>query len=70
MHLQRGVDLTAADIRCGLYCAFRLRRRAGSGDPGCWDKAGQWNRWYRENIPVAEERYEQYVVERKNKERP
>lgn len=34
------------------------------------DKAGQWNRWYRENIPVAEERYEQYTVERKNKERP
>jgi len=34
------------------------------------DKAGQWNRWYRENIPVAEERYEQYAVERKNKERP
>jgi hypothetical protein len=32
------------------------------------DKAGQWNRWYRENIPVAEERYEQYTVERKNKE--
>jgi hypothetical protein len=34
------------------------------------DKAGQWNRWYRENIPVAEERHEQYTVERKNKERP
>ncbi|MFI7546062.1 type II toxin-antitoxin system RelE/ParE family toxin [Actinoplanes sp. NPDC049599] len=34
------------------------------------DKAGQWNRWYRENIPVAEERYEQYTVERKNKEGP
>jgi hypothetical protein len=32
------------------------------------DQAGQWNRWYRENIPVAEERYEQYVVERKTKE--
>jgi hypothetical protein len=34
------------------------------------DKAGQWNRWYRENIPVAEDRYEQYTVERKNKEGP
>lgn len=32
------------------------------------DKAGQWNRWYRENIPVAERRYEQYLVERKNEE--
>lgn len=27
------------------------------------DKAGQWNRWYRENIAVAEERYEQYLAE-------
>ncbi|SCL53929.1 hypothetical protein GA0070617_2512 [Micromonospora yangpuensis] len=32
------------------------------------DKAGQWNRWYRENIPVAERRYEQYLVDRKNEE--
>ena len=32
------------------------------------DKSGQWSRWYRENIPVAEERYEQYAVERKSKE--
>lgn len=34
------------------------------------DKSGQWSRWYRENIPVAEERYEQYAIERKNKEGP
>lgn len=34
------------------------------------DKAGQWNRWYRENIPIAESRYEQYLVERKNEEGP
>lgn len=33
------------------------------------DKAGQWNRWYRENIPVAEARFEQYAVERKDEER-
>jgi len=32
------------------------------------DKAGQWVRWYRENIPVAESRYEQYLVERKDME--
>ncbi|BFU43275.1 type II toxin-antitoxin system RelE/ParE family toxin [Krasilnikovia sp. MM14-A1004] len=32
------------------------------------DKAGQWNRWYRDNIPVAEHRYEQYEVERKREE--
>lgn len=34
------------------------------------DKAGQWNRWYRENIPVAERRYEEYLVQRKSEERP
>lgn len=33
------------------------------------DKASQWNRRYRENIPVAEERHEHYTVERKDKER-
>ncbi|MFJ3974775.1 hypothetical protein [Streptomyces sp. NPDC090021] len=26
------------------------------------DKAGRWSRWYEENIPVAERRYEQYVA--------
>jgi hypothetical protein len=33
------------------------------------DRAGRWGvRWYRENIPIAESRYEQYLVERKNEE--
>jgi|SRR3954469_10662679 hypothetical protein len=32
------------------------------------NKAGQWIRWYRENIPIAESRYEQYLVERKSVE--
>ncbi len=32
------------------------------------DQAGQWNRWYRESIPIAERRYEQYLVDRKNEE--
>ena len=32
------------------------------------NKAGQWIQWYRENIPIAESRYEQYLVERKNLE--
>ncbi|MEV7780334.1 type II toxin-antitoxin system RelE/ParE family toxin [Kitasatospora sp. NPDC088351] len=27
------------------------------------DKNGQWARWYDENIPLAERRYEQYVKE-------
>jgi hypothetical protein len=34
------------------------------------DKAGQWNRWYRENIPVAEDRYEEHLAERKSEEGP
>lgn len=28
------------------------------------DKAGQWNAWYREAIPLAEQRYETYLKER------
>jgi hypothetical protein len=27
------------------------------------DKAGNWQRWYRENIPVAEQLYLQYATE-------
>jgi hypothetical protein len=33
------------------------------------DKAGQWIRWYQENIPVAESRYKQYLADRKEDER-
>ncbi|MFC4109524.1 type II toxin-antitoxin system RelE/ParE family toxin [Micromonospora zhanjiangensis] len=32
------------------------------------DKAGRWSQWYRENIPVAESRYEEYMTERKSEE--
>lgn len=32
------------------------------------DKAGRWQSWYREAIPLAEERYEQYVRERQAEE--
>jgi hypothetical protein len=28
------------------------------------DKAGQWNRWYRQAIPEAEQLYETYLKER------
>jgi hypothetical protein len=28
------------------------------------DKAGRWNEWYREAIPLAEYRYEAYLKER------
>jgi hypothetical protein len=27
------------------------------------DKAGRWNAWYREAIPLAEQRYELYLKE-------
>jgi hypothetical protein len=26
------------------------------------DKAGRWSRWYRENIPIAELRYEKWLA--------
>jgi hypothetical protein len=32
------------------------------------DKAGQWNAWYREAIPLAEQRYENYLKERAHEE--
>lgn len=34
------------------------------------DKAGQWNEWYREAVPLAEQRYEMYVRERTKTEGP
>lgn len=33
------------------------------------DKAGQWNAWYRQAIPLAEERYERYLKERAQEEK-
>jgi hypothetical protein len=32
------------------------------------DKAGQWNAWYREAIPQAEDRYDRYLKERQAEE--
>ncbi|MEV6927505.1 type II toxin-antitoxin system RelE/ParE family toxin [Dactylosporangium sp. NPDC051485] len=32
------------------------------------DKAGQWDAWYREAIPLAEQRYEVYLKERAQEE--
>jgi len=32
------------------------------------DKAGRWNAWYAEAIPLAEQRYERYVKERTQEE--
>lgn len=32
------------------------------------DKAGRWNAWYGEAIPLAEQRYETYLTERASEE--
>jgi hypothetical protein len=32
------------------------------------DKAGNWNRWYRQAIPVADERYEEHLINLKEDE--
>ncbi|MDT0265365.1 type II toxin-antitoxin system RelE/ParE family toxin [Streptomyces sp. DSM 44915] len=32
------------------------------------DKSGRWNEWYREAIPLAEQRYEAYLKERAREE--
>ena len=32
------------------------------------DKSGQWNDWYRKNIPIAEERYLDYLQHGKDGE--
>jgi hypothetical protein len=55
-------------------------RPGNSTDPVClrpWrdsillvagDKAGRWKEWYRESIPLAEQRYERYLKERTQEE--
>ena len=32
------------------------------------DKAGRWTQWYRDAIPLAEQRYERYLKERRHEE--
>ena len=32
------------------------------------DKSGRWTQWYREAIPLAEQRYERYLKERHDEE--
>lgn len=34
------------------------------------DKTGRWNDWYREAIPMAEQRYDAYVKQRASEEAP
>ncbi|MFT4164866.1 MAG: type II toxin-antitoxin system RelE/ParE family toxin [Microlunatus sp.] len=42
-----------------MLFAFDPRRQAVVLVAG--DKAGNWDRWYRTNIPIAERRFEQHV---------
>ncbi|WP_369127661.1 type II toxin-antitoxin system RelE/ParE family toxin [Rothia nasimurium] len=30
------------------------------------DKTGQWTKWYKQNIPLAEKRYEEYLRKRRD----
>lgn len=32
------------------------------------DKAGQWSSWYRQNIPIADRRYDRWLAERQAQE--
>jgi hypothetical protein len=32
------------------------------------DKRGEWSRWYRDAIPLAEERYKAYLADRAEEE--
>jgi hypothetical protein len=57
---------SAGRLEIRLLFVFDVEREAVILVAG--DKMGQWNRWYRENIPVAEDRYEEYLAERKNEE--
>jgi hypothetical protein len=36
--------------------------------PVAGDKSGRWNAWYREAVPLAEQRYEVYLKERGEEE--
>lgn len=33
------------------------------------DKSGQWDSWYRKNIPLAEKRYQDYLSNREDDRR-
>lgn len=60
-------DPRMKELRCGTGNAIRVlfifdpERRAVLLVGGA--KAGKWNRWYRENIPVADRLYTDYLAE-------
>jgi hypothetical protein len=43
--------------------ASAASRSSAVHDPIGGDKAGNWQRWYRENIPIAEQLYLEYTAE-------
>ena len=49
-----------------ILFAFDLKRRAILLVAG--DKSGQWSRWYRESIPVADDRFDEWQEEAKKEE--
>ncbi|WP_242665211.1 MULTISPECIES: type II toxin-antitoxin system RelE/ParE family toxin [unclassified Nocardioides] len=49
-----------------ILFAFDPKRRAILLVAG--DKHGQWQRWYKENIPVADDRYDEHVAELKKQD--
>jgi hypothetical protein len=46
-----------------MHCAHRVRLRPlpTGRSPRRRDKFGEWNKWYRRNIALAEERYSEYL---------
>jgi hypothetical protein len=46
-----------------LQVPVRVRSRPRGAAAAWRDKAGNWKRWYRENIPLAEQLYLQYTTE-------
>ncbi len=55
----------ASEVR--ILFAFDPERQAVLLVAG--DKAGRWNRWYRDNIPVAETRYNEWLAGEHDEER-
>lgn len=65
----RGVLLNLKELRPGtvrILFVFDPWRSAILLVAG--DKAGQWNAWYEQAIPLAEQRYEIYLKERTQQE--
>jgi hypothetical protein len=42
-------------------CCLSSTRSEGAFVMGAGDKAGNWDRWYKQNIPVAEDRYAEHL---------